>query len=114
MLKVPKALKTLWDKKLKESGFDDIEYPSGRLYQPNLNTKSFRFKEELISYYSALEDFVNENEDSLPLHHLQVLRMHIEGHTNVYIQKELGYSKSGIRKILYPYRKIIIDRILKK
>lgn len=102
-----KLLQDKWMRKLKQSGFEDIETSDGGIKAPtDPRTIAFamRDKEEREAYYSMAQDFLNSYAffDDLELN---VWEMHCEG---------IGYKTIARKLKVTPYRVEITLTKLKK
>lgn len=102
-------LKAIWDKKLKDSGFEDIEDSHGRLKQPDTRTISFQNRDTFLDFYLALDTYLETHKDIPPLDR-RVLELHSCGIPNVEIAKRVGRGKTQVKVRIRKYRRIILGQ----
>lgn len=120
-----KALLSTWDKKLKESGFKDIEY---REKDTLIRYHSIQFLEKGVSaldpislkakesYYRSAEFFLNSHKFDNPLER-KIWALHSEGKSMRYIAKLIKTSKDKtlmsvtmrVQRIVSALAKIMVD-----
>lgn len=108
-----KKLKKKWDKKLTDSGYDDIEYADGSLKSDgNRATIAWDNKEAIEDYYRKVDSYLVEHED-IPPRDRAILELYAEG---VHIKgkkgiiEKTGWSDKTCRRIISHYKNIILGR----
>lgn len=99
----PKILQQLWQQKLKDSGFEDIEDSKGRLKQYDRRTQAFDNRDMVLEFYSRLDEFLNTCQ-TLDATHRRILELYSDGVHNTVIQTQIGLSRARIQQILRMYR----------
>jgi Mor family transcriptional regulator len=99
------AIQKEWAKRLRESGFNDIEDFKGRLKSPDKRTIAFQNQERIREFHIQLADYLATF--AVPELHKQILEMYTQGEYAVRIAKKLNYSERWIRKIIKRYQKEI-------
>lgn len=102
-----KDLKAQWYKKLKESGFDDIEYPKGGLKQHDRRTQAFEIRAEIYDFFTKLGTFLNNRTNTINPEERRILELYCFGCRVKDISKTNGSSIYGIKKIIRHYKKMI-------
>lgn len=93
-----------WARKLKDSGFDDIEYPSGELKKHDRRTQRWDNKEEVISFFERLDEYLNTNQYITPKHR-QILQLYTSGIQIKDIVKHTGKSQPTVWRVIHLHTK---------
>jgi hypothetical protein len=94
-------LKSAWDRKLKDSGFVDIEAEGKR--EIDLRNANVRDYEAVQAYYRAAVRYLNSGEFSKEGHR-EVWALHCEGLSCREIASSLGIDKSNTHRLIARYR----------
>jgi DNA-binding NarL/FixJ family response regulator len=106
----PKKLQDIWNKKLKNSGFVDIEDALGRLkeHSTSITLLSRGWNpvkvETQTRYFQLVGNFLNDNKDFTDIQRI-IWEMHGQGLTLRQIAKNINWSKSGVHIIVSKFRK---------
>lgn len=109
-----KALQAEWDKKLKESGFEDAEYRAAGTLKRYHSVQFFNDRASSLdpislaskqNYYTAAEHFLNSHQFASPLEK-QIWQLHSEGVSAREISSRLGPKAVG--------KKTKVNDIIKK
>ncbi len=92
-----KALQKIWYKKLKKTGFEDIEL--GKPFAPETRTQTFKDREYVLEYFLRIDYYLTHNKDIKPLHR-RILELYSAGRMQTMIAKEVKKSTSRIRQII--------------
>jgi hypothetical protein len=102
-------LQNLWYKKLKDTGFNDIETTNGFLKNPDIRTINWQNREKILEFYLALDSFLNHC--IIPMQDRLIMELYSEG---VFVTGKNGIAKQAnisIRttwRIISYYKKIVI------
>jgi len=101
-----KKLKDKWDKKLKDSGFIDIEKADGSLtVEVHPYTLDNAMRDNRQTYYSTAQDFLNKTKFSTLLDY-SVWKSHVDGVSFRDIARELGVTFYKVRNIVVKFQKL--------
>lgn len=107
--KVFKALQDEWSKKLKESGFEDIENSKEGLKQHERRTISFQNRDIIENFFTDLGHYISTHK--LPIKDRSILELYIKG-TRITgkngIIDQLGWSRRTIHYTIAKYKKIVL------
>lgn len=106
-----KTLQAEWYRKLRDSGFDDIEYAEGTSILKGVNSAlmASRAHPELIQeYYRRATHFVKLVKKP---RHKTVWRLHADGQKNKEIARVTGYHPVYVSEIICKYRKMMLDEV---
>ena len=110
----PKDLQALWDQRLKESGFKDIETPKGVLKEwvssrslPSRGIDSLKI-ESKTNYYRLAGNFLYDYPFFVKQER-QIWADHCEGKSFGKIAKKFNRSRSGIGKIVLTLKKKMLE-----
>jgi hypothetical protein len=103
-------LKKKWDKKLTDSGWNDIEYADGSLKSDgNRQTIAWDSKEAIEDYYRKVDSYLIEHDDissrDRAILELYAEGVHIKGENS--IVEQTGWSDKTCRRIINHYKDII-------
>ena len=107
-----KRLNDEWAKKLKDSGFKDIENKDETLKEPNTRTIAFQNRDKILDFHLKLSSYLNSRA-KIPDDHRKILELYNNG---VYITgvnsivEQTGYSKRGVLYLLKRYKKKILGK----
>jgi hypothetical protein len=100
-------LKSIWDKKLRDSGFKDIEDSKGRLKYHDTRTKAFNDRDALLHFFLSLDSYLS-HQPKLPPQHRLVLELYSSGmHLND-IAPQVNCGLTKIKEIIKYYTTIIL------
>lgn len=60
-------LKKKWYDQLKAKGFNDIEKPTGELYQPELRTIAWANRDVIREFFLKLDEYLNKHRHEMPV-----------------------------------------------
>ena len=103
-----KELQTKWYKKLKDDGFNDLEDRYGNLFQHNLRTIAWRNHDAIREFFFSLDEYLNIT--IVPDRDRTVLALWSDGMYLVDITKITEIPYPTIKKIIYKYRQIVLNR----
>lgn len=101
-----KQLKAKWDKKLLDSGFDDIEEEDGTLKyatNPRAIKNALKDKEEREIYYSVAREFL-ETHAFKNIMHRNIWELHCEGMGKLPIAEKLSVTPYRVEVTINEYR----------
>lgn len=99
-------LKVKWDKKLKDSGFEDIENKDGSLKSStDPRTIATAMRDGRAEYYNQAGNFLNTFSFPKPKEQL-IWYMHCNGDAFRYIAKVVGVTFYEVRTIVVKYQKL--------
>ncbi len=101
-----KALKAKWDKKLENSGFEDIENSDGSLKagtDPRAIQNALKEKEEREIYYSIASEFLETHAFKEGLHR-DIWQLHAEGLGKLSIAQKLKITPYRVETTINEYR----------
>lgn len=102
-----KKLKALWEKKLKKSGFEDIEQKDGRLKAWHSHRFAVEAKKTVFEakaeYYRKAEHFLNDAQFSSKKER-RVWELHSQGVSERDIADSVGLFRSEVRDLLIPLK----------
>jgi len=99
-----KKLRKEWNRRLKESGFDDIENEKGQLNQYNRRTIAFDNRDALFDFYTRLDHFI-ESTRVFPKYHRKILTLYSKGSSSRQIERVIGKSHTWICWVINQYKK---------
>ena len=99
-------LKKLWYKRLKDSGFKDIETPSGALKSYDRRTIAFENMEVILSFHLDLETYLNSSPPRMHMSDLErkVLELYGEGKYLSEIAENCDITRQWVSKIINKYK----------
>lgn len=97
-----------WYKKLKSSGFKDIEDKHENLYQPNLRTIAWQNRDLIREFFFSLDDYLNTTKN-LPPKHRRILRLWSSGMHLIDISRKTKISIAVINRVVCKYKKIVLS-----
>jgi hypothetical protein len=74
-----KALKSEWDRKLADSGFQDIESTHGSLKTQDRRTISWEHRELIADFFTALGHYLHNHAQIMQPHERMVLELYVTG-----------------------------------
>lgn len=99
-----KKLNQLWitgkESKLKQSGFEDIEYPNGALKVKNKRTQAYLQQDVISMISSALCSYVENPEADITADEKHILELHSRGIYLKEIIRITGRAHQTIRRII--------------
>lgn len=101
-------LKAKWNKKLLDSGFEDIENSDGSLKNstdPRTIASALKEKDARQTYYSTAQEFLNVGTFS-SLEEYAIWKAHCDGVSFRKIAKELGTTFYRVRSITVKFQKL--------
>lgn len=101
-------LKAEWDKKLKESGFHDIEDLHGRLKSHDIRTKAFIDRNAILEFFLALDTYLEQTKD-LPSVERRILELYSCGIHIKQIAIKLDLGRTKIKDTIRKYRLIVLN-----
>ena len=98
-------LKLKWDKKLADSGFEDIENADGSLkVEVHPRTLNNAIRDNRASYYDTAQNFLNNCKFTTLLDY-SIWKMHTEGMSFRDIAEEMGLTFYKVRTIVIKLQK---------
>lgn len=107
-----KTLQNVWAKKLKASGFEDIETEDGALKvstDPRTISNALAMKESRETYYEVARQLLNDHVFESP-GEIKVWEQHCEGIGIRSIAKKVGFSRYKVEKIIRKLKDIAWKR----
>ncbi len=101
-------LKVKWYKKLADSGFKDIEYSNGSLYQHNLRTIGWDNRDRIRDFFLKLDSYLANSPD-IPFKHKKLLMLWSKGKSFTYIAENVELSVSHVKKLVSNYKQLIVS-----
>jgi len=110
MKQPPEKLKAKWNKKLADSGFEDIERPDGTLkpevdYRSLDSTRGDNLHDGRQEYYHAAQDFLNRGSFNSLLDYT-IWKLHADGISYRAIGKELRATFYKVRTTIKKIQKL--------
>lgn len=102
-----RQLKAEWYKRLKESGFIDLEDRRGNLFQPDTRTIAWQNRERILEFFIQFDYYLTHN-STLSQRDRHILTRWSEGTYLVDISKELRISLSTINKVIAHHKRIVL------
>ena len=102
-----KILHNEWRNHLEASGFEDIEKPKGSLKEYDRRTQNFDDKEQLLSFYLAIDSYLNTN-PSIPPKHKELLELYTSGMYLTYISLKVGITYRTCWNWLRKYKRLFL------
>ena len=96
--------KAEWDRRLAESGFEDIEAPNKAL-KPNLRTVAWTNRDRIRDFFLALDSYLSKT--ALPERDRAVLEAYSAGKYIKDIAVLVNQSRSTVKNVIRRYRKLI-------
>lgn len=96
-----------WAKRLKESGFEDIEDKKGRLKSYDRRTINFDNRDMIRDFYLALDAFLAIAQELSPKHR-RILELYSCGIHSKVIAEKVDLGRTQVWAILKKYKKQIL------
>lgn len=104
-----KRLKVIWEQKLKDSGFTDIEGPNGEIKTYDRRTVSWDNRDGIRDFFIKLDHFLeSSNSVGIPDIELRILKFYSAGVQLKTISHEVQCSYAKVKMIISKYK----DQIL--
>lgn len=103
-----KQLKDEWYKKLKDSGFNDIEDEFGLLKHHDIRTQAWINQKRIQAFFLALDDYLTNQPGIYPKDR-KVLELWSEGKFFTEISDILQISIHTVKLIAYKHKQIVLD-----
>jgi len=97
-------VKAEWDRRLTDSGLDDIEAPSKAL-RPNLRTVAFENRDAIRDFFLALDSYLART--VIPPRDRKVLEAYSAGQYIGKIAESLSVSRSTVKNTIRHYRSLV-------
>lgn len=105
-----KKLQSEWYKKLADTGFDDIEYANGQLYQPNLRTLAWENRDAIQEFFDHVLSYLNDSTTQLTPTETTILNMWAFGHYLTEISAKIDMDYQKVAQTVYRHKKIVLER----
>lgn len=106
-----RKLNAEWRKKLSQKGFDDLEDHKENLKSFDRRTQSFDDRDQVLEFFSRLDEFLILSHDIIPKKHQRILELYAEGEKLITISQRLKVSDRWVKKIVATYRFILINSL---
>lgn len=106
-------LKHLWYKKLKESGFKDVEDHKENLKQYDRRTINFENRHAIHEFFRKLDHYLTDHPEVSESERL-VLIMYSEGCYLINIARHLKIDLKFVKKVIEKYKKIVLEQELEE
>jgi len=103
--KPSKELLDEWNQKLKDSGFEDIEYAGGSLKRGSWKIPSCPDQDMILEFFRKLDHLLGTQK--LPARDRKILELYVMGHYLKDIGPMAGVSQSTAQRVIRRYTKII-------
>lgn len=104
-------LKTEWEAKLKASGFEDIEKPTGALKTYDRRTLAWENKELILEFFLKLDQYLTKNGNIDQLDR-QTLELYSAGKRIKHITEVTHRSDAWVRSTIRKYKRMILEGYL--
>lgn len=99
-------LQRIWEEKLKDSKFKDIEDSKGNLKQYDRRTIAFDNRDHIYEFFCRLDAFLCQNQ--LPWRHRAILMRYSRGQYLKEISESVGRGQRTVQKVIELYKEIIL------